>query len=72
MPTRHAAGVVPLNTQNRYDVFVLTKGGSQDFLLLRDGRVSSFSEVPEPASLALAFSALGAAVVSRRRTKLRA
>jgi hypothetical protein len=61
-----------LNTQNRYDVFVLTKSGSQDFLLLREGERTRTSEVPEPASLALAFAALVAAgVASRHRTRAR-
>jgi hypothetical protein len=61
-----------MNTQNRYEVFILTKSGSQDFLLLRERATTSFSEVPEPASLALAFAALGAAgIVSRRRTHAR-
>jgi hypothetical protein len=49
-----------LNTQNRYDVYVLSKSGSQDFLLLR--------ELPEPTSLALTFAALGGmGLVARRR-----
>ena len=42
-----------------YDVFVLTKSNSQDFLLLRLHRPSTFSEVPEPASLALAVRGAG-------------
>lgn len=46
--------------QNKYDVYILRKSGSQDFLLLR--------ELPEPTSLALAFVALGGAgFVGRRR-----
>jgi PEP-CTERM motif len=49
---------------NDYDVFVLTKAGSQDFLLLRDVGTT----VPEPGSLLLAASALGVlGFVSRRR-----
>ncbi|HEY8708193.1 MAG TPA: PEP-CTERM sorting domain-containing protein, partial [Burkholderiaceae bacterium] len=53
-----------LNATNTYDVFVLTKAGSQDFMLLRE----KGSNVPEPSSVALAFAALGAlGVASRRR-----
>ena len=49
-----------LNTQNKYDVYVLSKSGSQDFLLLR--------ELPEPTSLALTVAALsGMGFVARRR-----
>jgi hypothetical protein len=49
-----------LAVQNRYEVSFLSKRGSQDFLLLR--------ELPEPASLALACTALAAmGSISRRR-----
>ena len=53
-----------LSATNTYDVFVLTKASSQDFMLLRE----KGSNVPEPSSVALAFAALGAlGVASRRR-----
>lgn len=49
------------NQANRYEVYVLTKAGSQDFLLLR--------QVPEPTSLALSLAALGGlGFVARRRS----
>ena len=35
MPMRDTLLASSLNTQNRYEVFVLTKSSSQDFLLLR-------------------------------------
>lgn len=47
--------------QNKYDVYILSKSGSQDFLLLR--------ELPEPTSLALAFVALGGMGAAARRRK---
>jgi hypothetical protein len=46
---------------NRYEVYVLSKSGSQDFLLLR--------QVPEPATLALCLAALGGVGLSRRRRR---
>lgn len=49
--------------QNSYDVFVLKKSGSQDFLLLRQAATS----VPEPASWALVALALGGAAWAARR-----
>ena len=53
-----------LSATNTYDVFVLTKTSSQDFMLLRE----KGSNVPEPSSVALALAALGAlGVASRRR-----
>lgn len=47
---------------NRYEVYVLSKSGSQDFLLLR--------EVPEPATLALCLTALGGLGIMRARRRL--
>ncbi|MBN8511102.1 MAG: PEP-CTERM sorting domain-containing protein [Burkholderiales bacterium] len=49
------------NAANRYEVHVLSKAGSQDFLLLR--------QVPEPATLALCLAALGGVGLSRRRRR---
>lgn len=57
------------------DVFVLSKAGSQDFVLTRDTQQTVpdrlvQQQVPEPASLALVAVALGAAgVASRRRAR---
>ncbi len=48
-------------TTNRYDAYVLSKAGSQDFLLLR--------ELPEPTSLALTFVALAGLGVAAKRRK---
>jgi hypothetical protein len=49
------------NAANRYEVYVLSKAGSQDFLLLR--------QVPEPATLALCLAALGGVGLSRLRRR---
>jgi len=57
------------------DVFVLTKSGSQDFLLTRasapsiTSTVTDASPVPEPASLALALLGLGVAGATSRRRR---
>jgi PEP-CTERM motif len=56
-----------LNFANRYEVFILEKNGSQDFILLRDQPARITTEVPEPGSLALTFAALGALGLGRRR-----
>lgn len=65
-----------LNAVNKYDVFVLTKTSSQDFLLLREkggSTTTGVGNVPEPSSLALAFAALGAlGFASRRRVASKA
>lgn len=59
------------------DVYVLSKAGSQDFVLTRDtlrqvpDRLLQ-QQVPEPASLALVAVALGAAGVASRRRARRA
>lgn len=50
-----------LGATNIYDVFVLSKAGSQDFLLLR--------ELPEPSSLMLTFAALAGIGFAARRRK---
>lgn len=52
------------NWNQTLDIFVLTKAGSQDFLLTR-----APAPVPEPASLALAVLALGAAGAASRRRR---
>jgi hypothetical protein len=56
---------------NKFDVFVLQKSGSQDFILVREesGGGQTGSGVPEPASLALSLMALGAMGVASRRRK---
>ncbi len=48
-----------------YDVYVLTKNGSQDFLLTG----STGGNVPEPATPALVVLALGAAGIASRRKR---
>jgi hypothetical protein len=58
----------PTNTQNMYDVFVLTKDGSQDFIALRARLGRSAETVPELGAMGLSLAALGAlGIASRRR-----
>lgn len=51
-------------TGNRYEAYILTKSGSQDFLLLR--------ELPEPTSLALSLLALGGLGIAAKRRAAKA
>lgn len=57
------------NTQSDFDVFVLSKEGSQDFIALRE-REGPPDEVPEPGAMGLSLAALGAmGIVLRRRRR---
>ena len=59
-------GASQLNAK-RFEVIALERAGSQDFMLLKAMYLAD-GTVPEPGSVALVLAALGALVVSRRRS----
>ena len=57
------------NTQSDFDVFVLSRDGSQDFIALREKAGRQNEEVPEPGAMGLSLAALGAMGVALRRRR---